>query len=252
MKLYVSSIQHGSTGDGPGIRTTVFLKGCNLRCPWCHNPETIPHEVSVLQYRHKEMVMGEWMDIDDIVKEVLEDFDFYENIGGATISGGEPMLQFRGVAELISRLREKGVACIVDTAGCVPYESFEHLGDTVNTYFFDLKAATDEDYSAIGGHFGRITENLSRLIADGKRVRVRIPLIPGFNADAAYSQKMCDVLRRVGATEVDLLPFHRLGSGKYDALHLTYAYKHVEPMKLSYAEDIAQIYRNYFNVRVEK
>ncbi len=252
MKLYVSSIQHGSTGDGPGIRTTVFLKGCNLHCPWCHNPETISHEVSVLQYRHKEMVMGHFMDIDDIVKDVLEDLDFYARDGGATVSGGEPMLQAPGVAELIRCLKDEGVSSIIDTAGCVPYTAFERLGDAVAMYFFDLKAATEEDYRSIGGDFTRVTDNMARLIADGKRVRVRIPLIPRFNDSATYSQKMCDVLRRVGATDVDILPFHRLGSGKYEALHMPYAYRSVEPVKLSEAEKVADIYRNFFNVRIEK
>ncbi len=252
MTLRVSAIQHGSVGDGDGIRTTVFLKGCNLRCPWCHNPETQSAEPVTLRYSTRTVVNGTEMDVEAIVTEALEDFDFYGEDGGVTVSGGEPLLQSEGVAELIRRLAKAGVRTVLDTAGCVPYAAFEHLGDAVDTYFFDLKAADAEGYRAVGGDFERVRSNLACLIAEGRHVRVRIPLIPGFNDSPAYSRRMCDVLRSVGATEVDLLPFHRLGSGKYEAMGLTYAYREQSPMSVAHAETIADTYREHFCVRVEK
>ncbi len=252
MKLNVSSIQHFSTGDGDGIRTTVFLKGCNLYCPWCHNPETIKKEASVLSYPTGNVINGALAEIDDVVREAAEDIDFYDDGGGVTISGGEPMLQAEAVSELIKALGEIGISVIVDTAGCVPYSEFEMLNDSVQTYFFDLKAANEDDYKKIGGDFKLVRDNLKRLIDDGRNVRVRIPLIPGFNDSLSYSEEMCGVLKSIGAKDIDLLPFHRLGSGKYDGLGIKYAYADVKPMTRDEASEIAKVYEKYFNVRIEK
>lgn len=251
MQLNVSSIQHFSVGDGDGIRTTVFLKGCNLRCPWCHNPETIDKAPTTLHYAIGDQVNGHFMSIEDILAEALEDCDFYGDDGGVTVSGGEPMLQSEGVAELVRRLKEKGVPTVIDTAGCVPYAAFERLGDSVHTYFFDFKACDAEGYRFAGGDFDRVRDNLARLMAAGRRVRVRIPLIPGFNDASDYSERMCRVLSDVGITEVDLLPFHRLGSGKYTAMGMEYRYRDEKPMSRAHAEEVAVMYRRHFTVRIE-
>ncbi len=251
MKLNVSAIQHFSTGDGDGIRTTVFLKGCNLRCPWCHNPETIPAHPVTLHYAAKEETNGKFMSVDEVVDEVLEDLIFYGDDGGVTISGGEPMLQAEVVAVLLRTLKEQGVPAVIDTAGCVPYEAFLKLDDLVHTYYFDLKACDSAGYRTVGGDFDLVFRNLKRLIADGKRVVVRIPLIPGFNDTPEYSEKMCAVLRDAGATRVDLLPFHRLGSGKYRAMGQTYAYADEPMMTRERARTVAEYYRPHFHVRVD-
>ncbi len=251
MQLNVSAIQHFSTGDGDGIRTTVFLKGCNLRCPWCHNPETITKNPVELNYSTGKVVNGHLMEIDDVIDEVMEDYIFYGDDGGVTVSGGEPLLQADAVAELIGRLKEKGVSAVIDTAGAVPYEAFLKLGDLVHTYYFDLKACDAEGYKEVGGDFGLVTENLKKLISEGRRVNVRIPLIPNFNDSAEYSEKMCEVLKSVGASNIDVLPFHRLGSGKYTAMGMTYSYANEPMMTRERANEIAEYYRPYFNVRVD-
>ncbi len=251
MTLHVSSIQHFSVGDGDGIRTTVFLKGCNLRCPWCHNPETIDPSPTIFRYAHKTMENGRMMRMEEILAEALEDKDFYGADGGVTVSGGEPLLQAEGVAALVRDLLAEGVPTVIDTAGCIPYAAFERLGQDVHTYFFDLKACDAVGYHAVGGDFDRVYGNLCRLIADGRRVRVRIPLIPRFNDAPAYSDRMCRILCAAGATEVDLLPFHRLGSGKYTAMGLDYRYRDEPPMSRAHAEEVADAYRRYFTVRIE-
>ncbi len=251
MKLNVSSVQHFSVGDGPGIRTTVFLKGCNLHCPWCHNPETISAYPVTLHYAKGDELNGRLVSVEDIIAEVLEDADFYGSDGGVTVSGGEPMLQVDAVAELVRRLRAQGVPAVIDTAGCVPYAAFERLGDLVHTYYFDLKAPDTAGYRTVGGDFDRVRDNLARLIADGRRVRVRIPLIPDFNDDAATTQRMIAVLREVGAHEVDILPFHRMGSGKYEALGQAYAYRETPFMSRAHAEEVAEHYRLYFRVTID-
>ncbi len=251
MNLNISSIQHFSIGDGDGIRTTVFLKGCNLRCPWCHNPETIPEEPVTLQYNDKSVVNGRLISTEVVANEVLEDKIFYRNTGGVTVSGGEPMLQADAVRELLLILKNAGVEAIIDTAGAVPYEQFLKLSKLVHTYYFDIKACDIKGYRALGGDFELVIQNLTRLIKDGNRVRVRIPLIPGFNDSAEYSMRMCEVLRSSGVTDVDILPFHRLGSGKYKALGIYYPYEKLPGMKRSVAERTLMIYKEHFNARID-
>ena len=119
-EVIITNIQHFSIGDGPGIRTTVFLKGCNLRCPWCHNPETLSAEVNE-QY-------GRVCTTESIVNEIMEDMVFYqESGGGVTLSGGEPLLQADGCGEIAKLCSEAGVPVLLDTAGNVEFYLFEKV-----------------------------------------------------------------------------------------------------------------------------
>ncbi len=255
MTVNISDIQHFSVGDGDGIRTTVFFKGCNLRCPWCHNPETMSGAMQILHFAqaNRTQLCGMPMEIDDVVREVLLDKDYYSaSGGGATLSGGEVMLQADGAAQLAARLKAEGVSVIIDTAGNVPYANFERMNPFADEYYFDLKAANAQDYRKLGGDFELIAGNMRRLIADGMSVRARIPLIPGFNTSAEYTDSMCACLRSTGVSKVDLLPFHRLGSSKYEALGLEYAYRDVEPPDSATVSALARQYARYFEVRIEK
>lgn len=256
MKLNVSTIQHFSTGDGEGIRSTVFLKGCRLHCPWCHNPETWLPEPQTLHYpaAGKSVHYGMLMTVEEIAADVLVDRDFYlASGGGVTISGGEALLQADGVAALAAYLKEQGVSVIVDTAADVPFETFEKTAPFTDCYFVDLKAANAEDYrNVIGGDFDRVCDNIRRLVAGGKPLRIRIPLIPHFNTDEDYVKQMVAVLQDLGIKRVDLLPFHRMGSSKYIALGWMYAYAECEPFAPEQVEEIANGYRPYFEVTIER
>lgn len=252
MTCLISDIQHFSVGDGDGIRTTVFFKGCHLHCPWCHNPETLSFEPQILRDAHGERLCGRLMSVEEIVQEILEDLDFYRaSGGGVTLSGGEAMLQPEGVRDLARALRAVPLPVLVDTAGDVPYSKFEMVNPYVEEYYYDWKATVEDYGRVIGGDGRRILENLTRLIRDGKTVHARIPLIPGFNVSPAYSRRLCQDLKTAGVQKVDLLPFHRLGSGKYAALGLSYAYRTIPPMSKEQAEKITRIYREEFEVRIE-
>lgn len=256
LHLNISDIQHFSTGDGPGIRTTVFLKGCNLRCPWCHNPETISPTPVTLTYKnaHKTVTYGRPMTVDEVVAEVMEDIDFYrQSGGGVTVSGGEPLLQYEAVAALAKALRDKGISVILDTAGCVSWSRFETVLPFADTVFFDWKTSDPAFMKErIGGDLALIKGNLTRLITLGVNVHVRIPLIPDVNtAEEALAAIMTD-LREVGATTVALLPFHRLAVGKYEAMGLDYPYRDTPPLPVEEAKKIADIFAPYFTAYVEK
>lgn len=231
---FISELQHFSTGDGPGIRTTVFFQGCNLHCEWCHNPETIPLKGSVLQYKNGEKkISGSLMTVQGVMEYILEDMDFYKaSGGGVTISGGEPLLQPEFCRALASACNSHQIDVILDTAGNVPYEAFEQVLPYIKTIFFDLKANCIEDYKQrTGGSFDLIIDNLKQLVENEVDVVVRIPVIPGHNDSMGYMEKYADILLDCGIKRVDLLPFHRLGSSKYTALGRDdYRYKDIKTM----------------------
>ena len=253
--LNIFNIQHFSVGDGDGIRTTVFFKGCNLHCPWCHNPESLSFSPVILhdKKRNTEEVSGRQATAEEVLCEILEDRDYYaESGGGVTFSGGEVLLQATAAAELAKRLKEEQISVFVDTAGCVPYQAFKTLNAYVDTYLFDVKTASARQYKdVIGGDLPLVTENLRRLLSEQIDVRIRIPLIPDFNTDPSSVEALCHLLTEIGVTAVDLLLFHRMGSGKYEALGLDYRYKDVPPMEKKQIEPIRKQYETYFRVRVE-
>ena len=255
MQINITNVQLFSVGDGDGIRTTVFFKGCNLHCPWCHNPETISKEPVSLCYEQlgQTEVVGRSVSVSELLEELLEDKDYFrESNGGVTFSGGESLLQIDGVLELAKELKKHGVSLTIDTAGNVPYAYFRRLHGYVDTWLFDFKTADDQLYrERIGGSKQLTKENLRNLLRDEKDVRVRIPLIPGINTKPEQIQQIRKDLQEVGAYKVDLLPFHRLGSGKYTAMGLTYAYKDVPLLTDAEISSIKEQLQPFFNVTVE-
>lgn len=245
MTVNLSNIQHFSTGDGDGIRTTVFLKGCNLRCPWCHNPETQSPEPCSLYFQlaKKTTNYGKMTEPDEIVADVMKDRIFYDETGGGcTLSGGEAMLQPDACAEIAGKLRENGVPTLMDTAGCVPWSHFEKVIPVIDDYYYDIKTADPEKFRSVcGGDLKVVTDNLSKLIGLGKNVHVRIPVIPGFNASEEDIIMIAGLLEKIGAEKVDLLPFHRLGSSKYEAMGKEYAYAATDPPEKAYMLKLKKI-----------
>lgn len=237
--LNITDIQHFSVGDGPGIRTTVFFKGCNLRCPWCHNPETQSPEQQICSDPSdgRKTSYGRLVPLDRVMKEIIADESFYrESGGGLTVSGGECMLYPEELLRLLTESGKHGIPAAVDTAGFVPYESFERINPYVSLYLFDIKTADAAKYRSIGGDLMTIAGNAEKLIGDGKNVVIRVPLIPGFNDDDASLTALGELTAGIGGRRVELLPFHRLGSGKYRLLGRKYEYEKIPSMKVSYAE----------------
>lgn len=255
MKINISKIQHFSVGDGEGIRTTVFFKGCNLSCPWCHNPENLSSSPCTMTYPARGITetLGKKTEPCEILGELLEDKDFYDQSGGGvTFSGGEVMLQAEGAAELSALLKKEGVSVFIDTAGAVPYSEFEKINNAADKYLYDIKTADPDKYRCLGGDLSLITDNLKRLIVDGKAVQVRIPLIPGFNTDISSIDSIGELLSSLKITDADLIPFHRLGSSKYEALGLEYRYRGTEPLSSDELEAIKKEYSKYLKIKVEK
>ena len=209
----------------------------------------------VLRYRNldKPRECGRLYSPEELARELIADKPYYdESGGGVTLSGGEVMLQAEGAKELAMILKADNISVYVDTAGNVPYEAFRKLNPYVDAYLYDIKTADPAKYANVtGGNMELIMHNLRALRAEGKTVRIRIPLIPGFNTGDGDIRGLRDLLKSQGVTEVDLLPFHRMGSGKYEALGLEYMYADTEPMKHEEAEKIADSFREFFRVKIE-
>lgn len=232
MTIDVFNIQHFSTGDGPGIRTTIFFEGCNLRCPWCHNPESFFTGVNPRI-------------IDDIVDEVMGDNEFYlQSDGGVTLSGGEPLLFGKGCLELLRRFKEKGLHTIVDTAMAVDEIDLSAIASFTDTFLIDIKTAdSDNFFTVCGGSMDVLIHNIDKLVEIGADIVLRIPLIPGFNMDCCSIDGIIGLVKHYNLP-VTLLPFHRLGSAKYKKLGLEYKYADTEPSSDIEIEEIRQKFIN--------
>lgn len=271
MKGTIFDIQRFCTNDGPGIRTTVFFKGCPLKCIWCHNPESqsaafelaynpekcvncgkcvdvCPNKCHTfengLHYFDKSKCSGcgkcltplcsalshygSLKDTDEILKEVMRDKAFYDNSdGGITLSGGEPLAQPDFCAELLKKSKESGLHTCIETAGFTTKNTIEKVLKYVDIFLFDYKETNPEKHKEFIGQDNKIIlENLNFINRSGGRIILRCPLIPGFNDREEHFLGIADIANKLdGITEVQIEPYHGLGSGKYTALGIDYLLK---------------------------
>lgn len=257
----ITNIQRFSLHDGPGIRTTVFFKGCPLRCLWCHNPETwrtgqelcykeencigcglcllqcgrqaLSKGAAGLEYEKSRcsrcfscagncpsralFVCGEKKTAGEIEKELLADQKLYEKTkGGVTFSGGEATLQSGIVEELANSLKIKGISLALDTCGYCETEQFRRTAELMDFILFDIKHSDSRRHKELTGvENDLILENLFFLEKAGKRIHIRIPVIPGYNDDRENLEGTARLLGKLNQVEeVALLGYHKLGLSK--------------------------------------
>lgn len=238
--------------DGPGIRTTVFFKGCNLKCEWCHNPESQSPEKQIMFFKNKctgcgkcrevcpnnlkkcnfcgecelycpndaRKICGKEMTVDEVFSEILRDKAFYENSGGGvTFSGGECMLQINFLKEVLEKCRKENIHTAVDSAGNVPWEYFTEITPYTDLFLYDIKLADSEKHKKYTGADNRkILKNLELLLDANMQVIIRIPVIGGVNDNAAEMTAIKELVSRLGSCKTELLPYHAMGKHKYTAL----------------------------------
>ena len=224
--------------DGEGIRTTVFFKGCPLRCAWCHNPETQSFEAEWLHHPERcigcgrcasgcptgaRTLAGQACTADALCALLLRERVFYDaSGGGVTLSGGEPLAQDPAYLLALCRaLHQRGVRVAVDTCGHVPYARFAALLPYVDTFLYDIKAADPALHARYTGvDNALILDNLRRLGAENARIRLRVPVVPGVNTAPAEMARIVAIAREAApASPVHLLPYHRLGQHKHVQLN---------------------------------
>ncbi|MBQ7841243.1 MAG: radical SAM protein [Lachnospiraceae bacterium] len=228
----VADIQRASVHDGPGIRTTVFLKGCPLHCAWCHNPECIDFRPQVMYYPEKcigcglcdkgcfsgaRVICGKEMSVQDVLKEVLLDRDYYGTEGGITISGGEPLAQRQFVNALIDACKKENIRCAMETS-LIFYD--EETFKKLDLVMADLKIWDNELHKKYTGVENvKIKEHFRRLNGLGIPIIARTPVISEIDQQIAQISKFLSELENV--KKYELLPYHPLGESKREALGMT-------------------------------
>jgi len=240
--------------DGPGIRTTVFLKGCPLRCVWCHNPEGLESKPQILFAAQKcrrcgacakvcrrekgapcvacgecakrcptqaRRLCGRRVSVDELVAELLLSRELFASSGGGvTFSGGEPLLQADFVVETSKRLRAEGVHIAVETSGYASSATYRKVLDAVDLVYQDVKHPDDAAHRRYTGVSNApILANLQTLKESGKPFLVRVPLVPTVNDSPETLEQIAELLTGAKASlGVELLPYHASSGGKYALL----------------------------------
>jgi pyruvate formate lyase activating enzyme len=265
----IFNIQKFSVHDGPGIRTTVFMKGCPLRCRWCSNAEsmnpkpepgiiierctgcgdcvnTCPENAIAINDGKVSIdrsvctaceqcvpscpedaitIYGKTITVDEVLKEVLKDRSFYSGSGGGvTVSGGEPLRQHEFVIELFRKCKEEGIGTCLDTCGYAPGEVLKDVLQYTDNVLFDLKHMNiDRHREFTGVENDRIKENAGIVSESEADLLFRIPLIDGVNSDEYNIRETAEFIKSLGeGNRVELLPYHKLGIGKYKMLGRDY------------------------------
>ncbi len=220
----IFSIEEFAVNDGPGIRTTVFLKGCPLRCAWCHNPEGWSPHPQPLTKQGRTEICGYSISVDKLVAMLRRDEDiFRESGGGVTFTGGEPLVQADFLCNVLDRL--SGIHRVVETSGHAPGKVFERVLEKVELMLFDVKLADGEMHKKYTGVDNRLIKaNLKTLCESGKEFVARIPLIPGVNDSVENMQATAELLQGAkGLQRVELLRYHKTAGAKYPMVGIDYA-----------------------------
>lgn len=259
----IFDIQRFCVHDGPGIRTTVFFKGCPLRCIWCHNPESQKKKAEIAYYPQKCIgcggciavcpenchtlaeghcfdrtnciacgkcaeacvadsleLLGKTETAEKILKEVLRDRPFYQNSGGGlTVSGGEPLMQSDFLLELLKGAKSEGLHTCLETCGFSSKEVLRETAQYTDLFLFDIKETDDVRHQKLTGvPFTPILENLRYLNSLGAAIILRCPLVPEINDREEHMEKIALLAAELEVQEVNVMAYHRLGDGKYDAI----------------------------------
>lgn len=228
----IFDIQKFSVHDGPGIRTIIFLKGCAMRCRWCCNPESQNGGIEVMNMDGKEKIVGEDITAKEAMERVMNDMVYYRRSGGGlTLSGGECLLQPDFSAALLRIAKENGISTAIESTANVPLENIEKVLPYLDVFLMDIKNMNSEKHKAFTGSVNeRILENAKIIVKKAKKLIIRVPVIPTFNAtDFEISEIAKFAASLDNVTEIHLLPYHRLGQDKYRWLGREYALDGISP-----------------------
>jgi len=236
----IFDIKKYAVHDGPGIRTTVFFKGCPMLCWWCHNPESRdknPQTVEKIIKREgrepitEQTQIGRKVNVDEVMDEIRKDVIFYDDsAGGVTFSGGEPLVQPEFLSSLLKACKREGIHTAVDTSGHVESKFISNIIEDTDLFLYDLKIMDNDEHRKYAGTSNKKVHNNFKLIVDaGKKVYIRIPVIPGITDTEENIKSMIKYIKSFNSIkEINLLPYHKIGSHKYHRLGMKYKMDGVE------------------------
>ena len=225
IKGYIHSTESFGSVDGPGVRFLIFLKGCDMRCKYCHNPDTW------------EKNCGEEMTADELLQKALRYKSYWRKEGGITVSGGEALLQIDFLIELFEKAKEMGINTCLDT--CAQpftregefFEKFERLMKSTDLILLDIKHIDSAEHKELTGHGNENILDCARYLDEiGKPIWIRHVLVPGITDNDDYlkqTRAFIDTLSNV--QKVEVLPYHTLGTFKYEEMGIPYRLEGVEP-----------------------
>lgn len=246
IKGRIFNIQRFSLHDGPGIRTIVFFKGCLMRCAWCCNPESQRYDIETIIEKGREKTVGYDVTVSDIMPEILADLAYYKRSeGGVTLSGGEVLCQADFAAELLKACKEEGLHTAIESSSATSFDKIEKLLPYLDLYLMDIKHMDSEKHKEYTSHGNeRILENARKIAESGVELVIRTPVIPGFNDTPEEIKAISHFAKTLpGVREHHLLPYHRLGTDKYNGLGRRYTLPDVEPPskeKMEYLLSVAE------------
>lgn len=288
----IFDIQRFSIQDGPGIRTTVFLKGCPLTCTWCSNPESQKYAPQLLFRQHRctrcykcvevcpekanrilsdgsvaldpvkcnacgqcvegclgdaRNIAGRVVTVGEVIAIAAKDSMFYRNSGGGlTASGGEALIQPAFLHALFRECRIREIDTALDTCGYAPWSTLDSILDCTDLVLFDIKHIDSEIHKELTGVSNElILENARNIVAKGVPIIIRVPLIPGLNDSEENIRGIAELSVELGRVEVNILPYHRFGFGKYEALGMNNRMKNVLSCADEDVKAISRIIRSY-------
>ncbi len=294
-----ANIERYAINDGNGVRTTVFTKGCYLRCRWCSNPETqsffpemsffpdkciacmncaeacpygaigeglrtdreICGECHLREkafsctekcYVKCRKVTGEKMSVREIYEVVKRDVPFYEGSGGGvTISGGEPMAQPEFTYALARILTERWIDTAIETCGYAEKEDYEKIVPYLNTVFMDIKHMDSKKHQAWTGMGNEKILNNIKYVDElagvyGNKLFIRVPVIPGFNDQREEMEETARFVAGCRNVEgMELLPYHKLGRGKYYSLGREYLLEDIAAPSAEHMAELHEVLAGY-------
>lgn len=225
IKGHIHSVESFGSADGPGVRYIVFLKGCNMRCQYCHNPDTWAKDG------------GEPMTPEEVLKKALRYKTYWKEKGGITVSGGEALLQIDFVTELFRLAKEKGVNTCLDTSGNPfsleePFKSkFDELMKYTDLFMLDIKHMDDAAHRKLTGQTNQNILEMAAYLSDhGKAMWIRHVLVPGITTEEDELHRLRSFLDTLKTVErVEVLPYHTLGVFKWKELGIPYQLEGVDP-----------------------
>ena len=218
-RIRVSNIQRMCFHDGPGIRTTVFMKGCTLHCPWCSNPENISFDLEEYITDNKSGTYGRDYNSKTLLLELMKDKVFWGNEGGVTFSGGEPLAHTKVLEDVWNDLKKDGVHLSVETALFVPDDLLDVGLKYIDYFLVDIKVL-DQNLcrNILGGDLNQYLRNLKKIYDSGKVIMFRIPCNFEYTFSEKNRERIKELLMEYPDVQVQLFAIHRMGIEKYKSL----------------------------------
>jgi pyruvate formate lyase activating enzyme len=229
----IHSVETGGTIDGPGVRYVVFFQGCPLRCKFCHNPDTW------------KTSSGKVTDADSVIADILKYKNFIKT-GGVTISGGEPLMQIPFLLEILKGCKNLGIHTAVDTSGAVDVDFCKEVFKFTDLILLDIKAMDTKICSTLTG---KGNENAFKLLKfaeeNGISVWIRHVVVPSYTDNLEDAASLAKTLKPYSCIKkIEILPFHKMGEYKWEALELNYELKETKEPDKNLVEGMKEIFKS--------